>query len=495
MHAPVNSEGRAALQEPSTSSAEKFAVTTFKQRDQWSRMLPKVCGLKLKHRDVLRSLALCARLDDNAAILIDPTYYQLADAAGCGRSTAIRAVNVAEEIGIIRKKRHSDGRVSNAFELLLPVRNGVKFPVPTVSNLPDAEGSNGVTADTVLSVERKEELEERVPSITNSESAERRALSIESLLVPRYVTPKQDATPIPAKSTDLDATVSLSTTNTCIAPGAMAPDATVELEEKDQSSRNGTVSKTAPFPIEAPEGDLPLRGVRAVSVTRLGGKSAIIADLDDGPALDQLGDATNVAHGHHLDRPANVTRFYIVGRPEAECVVDDVFGRNVAGVLGDAGSSGESIVVPPEEKCVAGEVFGKSVAMVLDMDIGRAAHPDLDETDDAAHLTPQDNEGNEAMYVDADGYFPKAGQPDEREAAFAALTSIFARKPDLDPANARVKFDRLLGYRRPAQIVAAAEVYAGKVENKSPVWWFTLTDWLNAELCKARRGASDRMAA
>src|ERR1700722_17679137 len=82
-----------------------FAATTFKQRDQWSRMLPKVCGLKLKHRDVLRSLALCARLDDKAAILIDPTYDQLADAAGCGRSTAIRAVNVAEQIGIIRKAR------------------------------------------------------------------------------------------------------------------------------------------------------------------------------------------------------------------------------------------------------------------------------------------------------------------------------------------------------------------------------------------------------
>ena len=162
----------------SGSDAITSVVATFKQRDQWSRKIARDPRVKLSHRHVLRSLALCARTDNGGRLVIDPTYDELADACACSRSTAIRAIAVAENIGIVRKARHSDGRVSNAFELLLPEAgsngvkfsaptvsnsdadddpNGVKFAGPTVSNLPVDAGSNSVTADTVLRLrERKE---------------------------------------------------------------------------------------------------------------------------------------------------------------------------------------------------------------------------------------------------------------------------------------------------------------------------------------------------
>lgn len=190
-------------------------VATFKQRDQWSRKTARDPRVKLMHRHVLRSLALCARTDSGGMLVIDPTYAELAKAARCDRSTAIRAVNVAEQIGIVRKVRHSDGRVSNAFELLVPASNGGKnpgsnggkFPVPTVANLADAyagsdagsngvktpektqevqrptvanladaEGSNGRTAATVLRVESKVQ-EDRPVTTTNTESDHEHTLS------------------------------------------------------------------------------------------------------------------------------------------------------------------------------------------------------------------------------------------------------------------------------------------------------------------------------
>ena len=252
----------ASEDQASTSSPPiTFAATTFKQRDHWSRMLPNISGLKLKHRDVLRSLALCARLNDKAEIVIDPTYAKPANAARCHKATAIRAVNVAEEIGVIRKKRHSDGRVSNVFELLLPVANGRKSEVPTVANLADAQGSNGRTAATVLRLESKEELKDRVPSITTSESAAQpRALSIKSLLKPREITLVTDAAPSPALDTTRDATPS-QTTSTEQAPDAKAP-AIEELRE-DRSNINFDLDRIEVT--ETPEGLLPLTGLRPVT--------------------------------------------------------------------------------------------------------------------------------------------------------------------------------------------------------------------------------------
>jgi hypothetical protein len=168
MHGSIR-RTRATSQASSSSDAITFAATTFKERDQWSRKTARDPRVKLMHRHVLRSLALCARTDKDGKLVIDPTYDDLAEASACHRGTAIRAINVAEEIGIVRKARRSDGRVSNAFELLLPntASNGVKnlskaaektqeIQRPTVANLAAVESSNGCTAATVLCVERKE---------------------------------------------------------------------------------------------------------------------------------------------------------------------------------------------------------------------------------------------------------------------------------------------------------------------------------------------------
>jgi hypothetical protein len=142
-------------------SSRALVVATFRQRDQWARKAARDRRVKLIHRHVLRSLSLCARLDDGR-LVIDPTYDELAEAAGCCRRTAIYAIEVAEEIGIVRKARHSDGRVSNAFDLLLP--NNVanddtiaenqqektkEIQRPTVHGFAGAEGSNGASACTV----------------------------------------------------------------------------------------------------------------------------------------------------------------------------------------------------------------------------------------------------------------------------------------------------------------------------------------------------------
>ena len=191
-----------------------LVVTTFKQRDQWSRKTARDPRVKLMHRHVLRSLALCARADSGGMLVIDPTYADLAKAARCHRATVIRAVAVAEEIGIIRKVRQSDGRVSNTFELLLPQAgsyssksrvptvanseggegpNGCKFPVPTVANIPDAESSNGRTAATVLRGESKKELEERPFKTTGIESDHTHSLD-RPMLEPRA---REPLTPVP----------------------------------------------------------------------------------------------------------------------------------------------------------------------------------------------------------------------------------------------------------------------------------------------------------
>jgi hypothetical protein len=154
-------------------------VTTFKQRGQWSRAIARNPDVKLSHRNVLRSLADLAELDDNNLLVINRTYDELAKACLCHRATAIRAVALGVEIGIVRKAQVSDGRVSNSFELLLPDAgsngsksvvfngaktddqsgsNGRKFEVTTVANLGDGESSNGCYTGNRLKAKRKEEV-------------------------------------------------------------------------------------------------------------------------------------------------------------------------------------------------------------------------------------------------------------------------------------------------------------------------------------------------
>jgi hypothetical protein len=196
----MNGTDRDTINEP--------VVVTFKQRDRWSRLIARDPRVKLMHRHVLRSLALCARLDGNGRLVFDPTYAKLAKAARCHRATAIRAIDVAMEIGVVRKTRHSDGRVSNAFELLVPEAgsNGRKFPVatvanldaPMVANLPVTADANGRTAATVLRLRERKQVSKKesksAPPARGSADDDRLSIAGNSA---------DDARPNPAFNSDL----------------------------------------------------------------------------------------------------------------------------------------------------------------------------------------------------------------------------------------------------------------------------------------------------
>lgn len=127
-------------------SAEKpSAVTTYRQRDAWSRMVAREARVKLSHRNVLRSLALCVRVDKQGNLSCRPTYEELGKASLCSARTAMRAISAGEEIGIVRKARQSDGRVSNDFDLLMPDggSNRDKNMVFIGATMADNSGSNG----------------------------------------------------------------------------------------------------------------------------------------------------------------------------------------------------------------------------------------------------------------------------------------------------------------------------------------------------------------
>jgi len=209
----INSPSHHEVQELSSPSPITIAVSTFKQRDRWSRKIARDRRVKLMHRHVLNSLARCAHTDKDGRLVINPTYKALAKAAACHPRTAQRAITVAEEIRIVRKVRHSNGRVSNGFELLMPeagsngdkkpCSNGDKFPVPTVTNFTVSAGSNGGTAAAVLRVKRKTELKDRVFKTTKS--AVRRDLIDRVPMMPREETPVADKPLQPAKTSAVDA--------------------------------------------------------------------------------------------------------------------------------------------------------------------------------------------------------------------------------------------------------------------------------------------------
>jgi hypothetical protein len=58
---------------PASPSSGTLVVVTFKQRDRWSRRIGRDDRVKLMHRHVLRSLALCAHTDGGGRLVIDPT--------------------------------------------------------------------------------------------------------------------------------------------------------------------------------------------------------------------------------------------------------------------------------------------------------------------------------------------------------------------------------------------------------------------------------------
>jgi hypothetical protein len=179
---------KATAQAPTSSSAPNvIAVTTFKQRDRWSRMVARHDLVKLMHRHVLQSLSLCAHVVDGR-LVTNPTYRMLAKAARCSPRTAMRAMVVAEENRLVRKVVHSDGRVSNSFEMLLPedIFSGVKMQVPTVTKMDVCAMSNGDTAVTVLRLKRKVEVSKQA---RHQEAALKAAPSIDRPMpLPRDVT-------------------------------------------------------------------------------------------------------------------------------------------------------------------------------------------------------------------------------------------------------------------------------------------------------------------
>jgi hypothetical protein len=140
-------------------------------------MVAREARVKLSHRNVLRSLALCMRVvgdkaDKLGKVICNPTYDRLAEASLCDRRTAIRAVAAARELGILAP-RNSDGRVSNDFEMLMPcigsngdkkaVFNGAKTAEHSSSNgdkieplSVTAQGSNGDSTCHCLKAKRKE---------------------------------------------------------------------------------------------------------------------------------------------------------------------------------------------------------------------------------------------------------------------------------------------------------------------------------------------------
>jgi hypothetical protein len=216
--------------------------------------MPRIPGLTPLYRDVLRSLALCTRTDKDGKLVIDPTHAELARAAGCSEPTAYRVVAKAVEIGVIRKARHSDGRVSNSYELMLPnsAANGAKEPEkapektqefqrPTLSEMPASKPSNPITTGQGLKVESKEEDTDRPITVESSENSLNRGMDRPPEML-RDVTLRSDTPPCPVNTTGQDATGSLSTTQTDIAPcGA--------IEEFDQSKPTNTVSHGSSFNI------------------------------------------------------------------------------------------------------------------------------------------------------------------------------------------------------------------------------------------------------
>jgi hypothetical protein len=169
----------ADAQELSSPDAITFAVTTFKQREQWSRRTDRNRRLKLSYRHALGALARLWRYDKNNNLVFDPTIAEIAKEAGCCERIVRYAIRDGEGFRIIRKSRQSDGRVSSAFELLLPVAKPATMAGnapekteetqgPTLHGFADPEEANPAYACMVLRSESKEEINERVPNTTKS---------------------------------------------------------------------------------------------------------------------------------------------------------------------------------------------------------------------------------------------------------------------------------------------------------------------------------------
>jgi hypothetical protein len=314
-----NTSARTKAQEASSSSAKNFTanvITDLRSRDNWMKIFNAVA---VHDRSINKSaFALGNRLalyHNVKGGRCDPGIPELAAEFGVSERTIDRGIKALTSTGWISRKR--GGRYDTA---------GVVFHMPDASAITDnmvssMEDVPGAMADSpyptdsasipdtqgdVTYEQRNRVEEEGVPNTTNSESAAQpRAPSMESLLQPRDVTPSPDAAPIPAKSTEVDATPDPKTSSSLCA----SFDAPEILGKEDRCS-----TETPPAGL-LPESGLP-------GVTR------------DGAALDQ---------------PAKVARYYIVGRPEAGGDIGRMAQRDLDEAADDAhvrpGDNGEEQAV------------------------------------------------------------------------------------------------------------------------------------------------------
>jgi hypothetical protein len=175
---------RAEVQDLSSSDAITFPAT-FDQLDEWKHDVARNCGMTLSYRVIVQhAFVLFARTDKDGRLVADPTYEQLAKAAGCSVRTAKRVMAAAEKTVVVRKLRRSDGRVSNIWELMFPADEAPEktqeIQCPTVPNFPDdadyGNCGNRATVGTVLResstlIDRYTSYEERgyVPSLNNTD--------------------------------------------------------------------------------------------------------------------------------------------------------------------------------------------------------------------------------------------------------------------------------------------------------------------------------------
>jgi hypothetical protein len=397
MHGSFDSYVCAPAQASIAPTPITFVAMTLKQRDCWSGKLLHDRQIKGKQRDVLSALALSAHLV-GGRLAIDPTYAELAEAADCEERTAYRAIKFAEAIGIIRKKRHSDGRVANSYELVLS--NGAERDVDDDYGNTSNCGNPDKYGVRVLIVE--EEVEERVPPITNRECA---APAARTARVDRvsHVTGSESSFPITESAPD-GAFVGIESFSidkpVLETPSFFESDGSNNARDLDDAARSGEGGKISDFKSYLPGADP--------------------GDLRTSSASTQNFDETGFS-----ENP-------VCGKPLAK--VGNAFPR-----IGEIGVSETPIFLPGgfanpsfDDDDAATGVFETPVDFTDDAE-NRTSTSDLDDAAEDAHLSVCTDNSEEAMFVDATSNFPEAGRK-PREVGPAQI------------AERRRRFDRVLAY-------------------------------------------------
>jgi hypothetical protein len=173
----LNTKAQALCVPPLTVDG-RFAASTYFQRNNWSKALTADRSQKTTARLIGGALGRRFKVGDRGVITCIVSYDDLADDAGCSRSTVIVAVAQLRDGGWLAPAT-SNGRIANNYTLLMP-SNGMT--VHTVSNVISddnaaaSEISNGVTVHTPL----KNNLQEAVVKKDKEEGAQAPLLSFQT---------------------------------------------------------------------------------------------------------------------------------------------------------------------------------------------------------------------------------------------------------------------------------------------------------------------------